>query len=123
MKRRWIRLDVLWEESEWLHELDGTASGCWPRLLCMVKRDGVAGECRRPSTRRLSEMWRVPATAIQSLESAAIVAGALKIEDGGWVVVKWAEYQDYDPTNAERQRRFRAKHGNASSLKVVNGDL
>jgi hypothetical protein len=115
---RWIRLDVAWEESDWLQDLDRATAACWPRLLCMVKRDGVRGHLTRPSTKRLVRKWGISAQQIESLEAAAITDEALAIEDGEWVVLNWKKYQDYDPTNAERQKRFRDQK---KGLRVVNG--
>jgi hypothetical protein len=118
-RRRWIRLDVLWEESEWLQELDGTAAGCWPRLLCMVKRDGVDGTVKRPSTKRLAQLWRVPMAAITAMEHAAVVSDALRIEDGDWTVINWNKYQMVDETAAERKRAQRERE--RKGLKVIQG--
>jgi hypothetical protein len=117
--RRWIRLDVTWEESDWLQDLDRATAACWPRLLCMVKRDGVRGECRRPSTRRLMTLWDISAAQIASLEAAAQNDGALAIEDGQWRVLNWDKYQEIDPTNSERQRRWRERQQSAERLRVV----
>lgn len=107
--RRWIRLDVSWEDSAWLDELTGTAAGCWPRLLCLVKRDGIQGRCKRPNLRTIARRWRVPMKAVTTLEEAAVRDGALRIEDGDWVVVNWAKYQTVDQTAAERKRRQRKR--------------
>ena len=112
--RRWIRLDVGWEDSEWLHNLDGDAAGCWPRLLCLVKRDGVRGRLRRPSNLRvLAHQWRVPVETVEAMEQAALEGAddnppALELDDGNWVVTAWARYQE-DPTAKERMRRMRRR--------------
>jgi hypothetical protein len=119
MARRWIRLDTTWEDSEWLDALDGTAAGCWPRLLCMVKRDGAAGRCKRPALAVLARRWRVPVEAIEALERAALEDDALRIEDGEWVVTAWDAYQRADPTAAERMRRYRAGKSRLSPLRVT----
>lgn len=109
MARRWIRLDATWEDSEWLDALDGTAAGCWPRILCMMKRDGIGGRCRRPAPAVLARRWRVPVEAVVALEAAAIADGALAIEDDEWICTGWADYQDVDPTAAQRKRRERER--------------
>jgi len=113
--RRWIRLDVAWEESEWLDVLDGEARGCWPRLLCLVKRDGVKGRTKRPSLRVLARRWSVPMQAIEAMEEAALEGTednppALELEGGDWIVTGWDRYQD-DPTAAERKQRQRDQGG------------
>jgi hypothetical protein len=103
--RRWIRLDVGWEDS-WLEDLSGAAAGCWPRLLCWVKRDGVRGKCKRPRTETLARRWRVQPADVLELERAAQQDGALVMHNDHWTVVNWEEYQG-DPTAAERKRRER----------------
>jgi hypothetical protein len=111
MPSRWIRLDVGWEDSAWLDALDGTASGCWPRLLCWVKRDGIRGRVKRPHPGVAARRWRVPESAVAALEDAAISSEALAIEDGQWIVLKWKEFQEPDATTNERSKRYRqSKH-------------
>lgn len=104
---RWIRLDVGWEDSAWLDALDGISAGCWPRLLCWVKRDGIRGRVKRPSLDVAARRWRVPPSAIAGLEAAAINASALVVDGDDWVVVEWARYQEHDGTSAERSKRYR----------------
>lgn len=117
MARRWIRLDVTWEDSAWLDALSGEAAGCWPRLLCSVKRDGVGGRCKRPTPAVIARRWRVSVEAVEALEHAAIEDGALRIEDGDWIVCAWADYQERDPNAAERMRRYRAEKSSHSPLR------
>lgn len=105
--RRWIRLDAEWEESGWLDSLSGEAAGCWPRLLCWVKLRGSHGRSRRPAVTTLARRWRVSPKAVEELEAAATLDGALRIEDGDWVLPNWPKYQDIDSTAAERKRRQR----------------
>lgn len=109
--QRWIRLDVDWEEVEWLDDLDGTAAGCWPRLMCLVKSQGSKGRCRRVSPKILARKWRVPVEAVEALEAAALaVDGDGLILDGSdWVVVRWDDTQKIDRTATERQRRRRER--------------
>lgn len=107
--RRWIRLDVEWEESAWLDALSGQAAGCWPRLLCWVKLRGKRGRCRAPDPSVLARRWRVPRQAVDELVRAAIQDGALEADGDEIVVVNWAEYQEPDPTAAERKRRQRER--------------
>ena len=113
-KRRWIRLDADWDESEWIDGLDGAVAGLWPRLLCWVKIRGTGGRCRRPSRSVLARRWRVPVEHVAALETAAIEDGAIHIDDGDIVVENWAKYQEPDTTAAARKRRQRSRqHGDA----------
>lgn len=120
MARRWIRLDVSWEDSVWLDALSGAAAGCWPRLLCTVKRDGSGGRCKRLAPTVTARRWRVKREDVAELEAAAIADGALRVDGGDWIVTNWAEYQDADPTAAVRQRRKRQK--DAAHVTVVTRD-
>lgn len=117
--RRWIRLDVTWEDSPWLDVLDGTTAGCWPRLLCLVKRDGVNGRCKRPNPSVLARRWRVTRDIVTALEAAAIADGALVVEDGEYAVVNWSKYQAIDPTATDRKRRQRGKQRGDTDLPGV----
>jgi len=112
--KRWLRLDVAWEDSEWLDDIDGTASGSWPRILSLVKRDGVGGRCKRPSLKVMARKWRVPVESIKELEEAAVKDGALVVDGGDWIVVKWEEYQGADSTAAARKKRQRDRESQAS---------
>ncbi len=122
MPGRWIRLDVDWEDSAWLDALPGVVSGCWPRLLCHVKRTGVRGRCRRPDHTVIARRWNVTRDIVTELEQAALADDALRIESGEWVVANWETYQLYDETGAERQRRRRAKQKKNSNLQESRRD-
>lgn len=119
--RRWLRLDMDWEDSPWLDALDGTAAGCWPRVLCLMKRTGVNGVCKRPDIGVLARRWRVDASAINTLVGAAVQHGALVIDEETWTVTGWEKYQNPDVTAAERKRAQRAREARAD-LKVVKGN-
>ncbi len=114
-----------WEDSDWLDALDGATAGCWPRLLCVVKRGGVKGRCKRPSHSVLARHWRVTRDIVTSLEEAAIAHGALEIDDGDWVVTNWTEYQEADPGATERKRKQRTrdrKNKDVSASRLVTRD-
>ena len=106
--RRWIRLDLGWQESEWLDAIDGHASGCWPRLLCYVKQTGTGGRCKAGKPAVLARLWKVESGDVERLLSAAYEHGSVVLEDGTWTLPMWATYQEPDRTSAERQRRYRA---------------
>jgi hypothetical protein len=92
---RWpsIQLYVGWEDQLWLMDLNGTAAGCWPRLLCYVKTSGVGGRCRARPASLFVRRWRVPIEDVQSLIDAAIASGNLLLDgDGDWAVADWQQY-------------------------------
>lgn len=117
--RRWIRLDVGWEDS-WLEDVSGAAAGCWPRLLCWVKRDGVRGRCKRPRTDTLARRWRVHPEDVTELEAAAVADGALTIHNDHWTVVNWESYQG-DAGATERQQRSRRNRKNTETSGMSHG--
>lgn len=107
--RRWIRLDADWEESPWLHALEGDAAGCWPRLLCWVKLRGKGGRCRWPTPAVLAHTWRVPEPVVGRLLAGALDDGAVVREENELLVTNWDTYQEPDRTAADRKRRQREK--------------
>lgn len=106
---RWIRLNVDWEDSAWLDAISGQAAGCWPRLLCLAKRDGKGGRFKQPDSSVLARRWRVPRQAVDELIAAAIKDGALEADSGFLTVVNWAQFQEPDPNATERKRNQRAR--------------
>jgi hypothetical protein len=127
MARRWIRLNVDWDEDEWIAPLDGPIAALWPRLLCKVKRDGVRGRCKRPAPGVIARRWGVPVEAVLALEAAAMTPDsegnvALVIEGGEWIVTRWPEEQEPDPTAAERKRRQREKEKESRPSRVTSRD-
>lgn len=116
---RWIRLDADWEDSPWLDALSGEAAGCWPRILCLVKRSGVKGRLRAPDHGVLARRWRVSRESVGELVDAATADGALILTDGDWLITGWSTYQD--PTARERKQRERErKHPSDSHAESRN---
>lgn len=115
--RRWIRLDVDWEDSPWLDALDGIAAGYWPRILCLMKRSGVGGAMRSPDLGVLARRWRVPIEALAALVAAAEADGALVATETGWAIPKWDDYQKPDLTAADRMKRYRKDKSRLSPLR------
>lgn len=106
---RWLRLSVDWHASDWLTELPWPVRAVWPAFLAYVKQVGTAGKCKIPPMTRFAGGLDIPAEYITALLCAAETHGALRIEDGHWIITKWEKYQPSDNTNAERQKRHRQK--------------
>lgn len=123
-RRRWIRLDVTWDDSSWLARTDGNARRLWPPFLCYVKVRGVRGQTKRLDYEVLARRLDADVVDVDALLTAALKDGAVQIvaEGNDWLVTNWEEYQEPDRTNATRQARHREKHRIANSLRVVNGD-
>jgi hypothetical protein len=103
---RWIRLNTTWSASEWLATLTPAQRLVWPEMLCYVKAHGTQGRCKR-SIEPLRRVTGVTRDDVTTLEKAAQNDGALRIEDGDWIVTGWYKHQPSDPTAADRQRRSR----------------
>lgn len=115
---RWIRLDTTWDQSEWLVELTPAQRLCWVALLCYVKAHGIDGMVKRVSPALFAQRYVTGVTRndVTVFEEAAILGGALAIEDGQWVVTGWKKYQG-DPTAPERMKRYRAEKSRLSPLR------
>lgn len=110
---RWIRLDVGWNESDWLADLSMGARLGWVLLLGMVKRDGIGGSVKAPTMKGAARRWGVPESAVVELLGAASAGDepALMASGGTWTVTNWDAYQKPDRTNAERKRKHRERTG------------
>lgn len=110
--RRWIRLDVGWDDSDWIAELSTGAQLAWVKLLCHCKRDGVRGVCKAISPSVAARRWNVTADDVREMIEAGRRDGAIHYEDGTWTLTTWTHYQG-DPSNRDRQRRYRERHNGA----------
>lgn len=111
---RWIALDITWGSSAWLSVLSAECRLTWVELLCYVKGSGTEGRVRAMPAARFARMIYVGEESVIQLFKAAETHGALRLEDGHWVITKWNEYQ-HGITSTERVRRFREKQkGNVS---------
>jgi hypothetical protein len=81
----------------------------WVKLLCYMKRDGVSGRVKSLAPFVAAKKWSIGVEDVEKLIQAAIAHGALVSDEGIWVLTAWDEHQGSDPTNAERQARFRGK--------------
>lgn len=109
-----IRLDIGWSYEEWLCVLSAESRLVWVGLLCYAKGYGANGRVKTIPTSQLAAMLFVGEESTRQLLRAATTAGALSVVDGHWVVANWQRDQG-DATNADRQRRFKAKR------KIGNG--
>lgn len=104
---RWIRLDVTWDDSEWLDELPWHVRAAWTLVLCHVKAFGDRGVCDAPNIRRFCQGHNVPQDCVEQLVEAAVAHGAMSVANGEWRITEWRAYQESD--SAERMRRMRGK--------------
>lgn len=107
--RRWIRLDVGWDDTEWLAMCSSGAQLAWVKLLCHAKRDGTGGRCKALSNAVAARRWGVTPSAVGEMIEAARSDGAVHEDGGYWTITAWSSYQ-MDWSAADRQRRFREKH-------------
>lgn len=104
-----MRLNIDFDDSDWVDSLSAESQLAWIKLLCHAKRDGSRGKVRVLGSTRAASKWKVKPKSVTDMIAAAIADGALVIENDTWIVTKWAVYQPEDPNNVERQRKFREK--------------
>lgn len=110
-ERQWIRLDVDFEDSDWLVDLNPLAQFAWVKFCCRVKAEGTGGRWRKRNVTALRNRLALPGPAISEMLAAATAGDdpAVIEEDGDWVVTGWDKYYPTDRTNADRQRRWRER--------------
>jgi hypothetical protein len=111
MARRWMRLDLGWDDADWVAALDKGGQLAWVKLLCYAKATGTGGRVRALSPVVAARKWGVAPEDV----TAMLEAGqhddppAIAIEGREWVVVNFLEYNPHDGTAAERMRRMRER--------------
>ena len=116
--RRWLRLDVGWDDSDWIIDLPPGAQLTWIKLLTYAKACGTNGRVRAMTAKAAASRWRIPQPDVDACLTAAVLDGAVVVEDGDWVLTGWIRYQATDPTAAERVKRYRADKSRLSPLRV-----
>ena len=92
MTRRWLRLDVEWDASEWLVGLEPAAQLAWVKLLGWVKVEGAGGTCEAQPVATLAAAWKLPEGVVRDLLAVAECAGELDVAEGRMRVTKWTNY-------------------------------
>jgi len=112
MAESWIALKTRSREVGWTSKLKGGPFAAWVKFLMTVKDCGKRGGCI--CSEYLDSDWlrknNVTLAHWSTMLAAAIDNRAVKQENGVFTVTKWADYQR-DPTNAERQDRWRDRQG------------
>jgi hypothetical protein len=107
-------------ESEWLVVLSAEARLAWVQLLCYVKAHGHGGRVKAKPVLVFARQNFIGEEAAEQMLRAAKMNGALREEDGAWVVQNWHRHQG-DETNAERQQRWREKRRGEPKNEDVTG--
>jgi hypothetical protein len=96
----------------------------WVELLTYTKTDGQAGAVKAIAPAVFGRTFGINVADVNAMLAAAQAGEdpALMVDDGTWIIVKWPDYQETDPTAAERQRRFRADRSRLSPLRRDNRD-
>ncbi len=113
---RWIRLDVTWDQSEWLEELPPSSQLAWVKLLCYVKAFGVAGSVKKPSPASLARKWDLSRSSIEAMLAASFKNGAAVLEGSDLLITGWS-FRQMDPKAAARVKAWRSKLRTDSVLK------
>ena len=128
MADAWIALSTGSREVGWASKLSGGAFAAWAKFLMTVKDRGGRGGVIL--VKYLDTDWlaknNVTLEEWSSMLAAAIADKAVVQKDGRFIVKHWDSYQR-DPTNAERQQRFREGQSNVTDDDVTlrngsNGD-
>ena len=106
---RWIRLEVAWDDSDWVSDLEPAAQLAWIKLLCWTKAKGVDGSVKVMAPRNAAKKWDVPPQAVSQMLEAAKDDGAIVEAEGRWYVANWRAYQPADATATERKRKQRER--------------
>lgn len=114
---RYVKLDVDWDQSEWVYSLSVGSQLAWVKLLCHVKRSGIEGRVKKFHTFVMSRQWQIGEEDIVKMLRAAEQHGALRDEGEFWVITKWREYQS---DSAERVRRWRERHKSDGDVTLRN---
>lgn len=89
--KRWIRVDVDWDDSEWLFFGSALVSLAWVRLLCFVAKRGSAGACRADETALVGD-GKIPLAKFREMIDLAQHAGDLSVRNGLWIVADWDRF-------------------------------
>lgn len=111
----YVKLDAgILDSSLWVEDSD--TCKVWVTMLCMAKPDGLVeatapGIARRANldierTRKALAILEAPDPDSRTL---ADEGRRLRRVDGGYEIINYLEYRTKDHTNADRQRRHRAK--------------
>jgi len=119
----WLRLETRMAFIGWTSELPAAQYAAWVKLLQVVKEFGRNGEIAdryftETQLRRLNidpEDWR------QMLVTAVTVGNAASISGGIITLLSWSQLND-DPTNSDRQRRFKQKNKAVTVVTEGNGN-
>jgi hypothetical protein len=117
---RWIRLDVLWDDSLMLFDQPPGVQLAWIKLLCYAKCAGVGGRVKAMSEPVAAKKWGVNVTDVTALLTVTNRDGALSCENGEWVVINWCKYQEQDTTAKDRMRRMRDRKDQSQVQSVTD---
>ena len=98
--------------SEWLFPLSAGARLAWVCLLLYVKAQGVGGKAKVLTSLIASRQWLVGEEDVVQMLSAAKTDDAVRVENGEWVIVKWADFQEPSTDRVKRHRDMKRNETN-----------
>lgn len=119
---RWLRLNIDWDDSPWVFTLSPECQLVWIKLLCHVKRDGAGGKVKALAPLVAARKWGVGEESVVKMIQAGINEGAIVFDGKTWRISSWDKYQGSDPTNAERQRRYRKNRNKTEEVFSRDGN-
>ena len=108
---KWARLNVSFDDSEWVDPLSDTGQLAFIKLITYTKREGRKGRVKALSPSVAVSKFRLKdhnaVMHVTEMLRAMMADSALEIVDGFWIVTNWKAYQEPDETAKERQQRWR----------------
>lgn len=106
----WIRLDDALFQDDWYNGLSDPSKLAWIHLLLLANRN--RGTFRKSSPKLLAKNINLNENSVAEMLKSALENGKILLIDPKTYAIKsWRKYQP-DPTNSERQKRFREKQSN-----------
>lgn len=97
----WLRLDDGFAQHPKVADLTDREFRAWVKLLLYCARYRTEGDVTEAALRELG--------VGKAARDTFVSVGLLDVEETEWHVHDWSSYNPSDPTNADRQARFRAK--------------
>ena len=121
MADRWAKLNTNWMDSEWLVVLSAESRLAWVQLICYTKSHGVGGRVKAKSPMIFAKQNFIGEEAVEQMIRAAKAHGAMKEENGDWILTGWKKHHG-DETAAERMARLREKQRLEAEQLAQTGD-
>jgi hypothetical protein len=109
-RRRWVRVDVTYEDRAWLSPLPGNVRRLFPSFIIYLKKNGVRGGAERLDAMTMGRKLDCTVEEWSAFINAAIASGAVVIDDhGDWLYTGWEDEQEISTERVQRHRARKAE--------------